>query len=142
MTRVKRITPLFKLSLRLHTILKSSLCNYSDAYIPVKEIITVDEAGWTPTAVQVDGNNKQAIYKNCVPFTDCIAEINNTKVGNMKDLDVVMRIYNFIEYSYNYSKHLEFYINFVEMSQKILQLILIHLNLNQDSNIILIIMVL
>ena len=90
--------------------------------------------------MQVDENNKQAIYKNCVRFTDCIAEIN--KVGNMKDLDVAMRMYNFIEYSYNYSKHLEVYTNFVEMSQKILQLILIHLNLNQDSNIILIIMVL
>ena len=45
MTRVKRIISLFKLNFRLHTILKSSLCNYSDAYIPVKEIITVDEAG-------------------------------------------------------------------------------------------------
>ena len=40
------------------------------------------------------------MVKNCAPFTDCISQINNTKV----DLDVVMRIYNLVEYSNNYSK--------------------------------------
>ena len=53
-------------------------------------------------------NNKQTIFKYCAPFTDCIIEINNTQVGNAKDLDVVMSMYNLmynlIEYSNNYSK--------------------------------------
>ena len=47
---------------------------------------------------------KEIIFKNCAPFTDCISEINNTQVDNAKDLDVVMLMYNLIEYSDNYSK--------------------------------------
>ena len=42
--------------------------------------------------------------KNCAPFTDCISNVYNTKVDNAKDLDVVMSLYNLIEYSKNYSK--------------------------------------
>ena len=42
--------------------------------------------------------------KNCAPFTDCISNVCNTKVDNAKDLDVVMSLYNLIEYSKNYSK--------------------------------------
>ena len=38
------------------------------------------------------------------PFTDCRSEINNTQIDNAKDLDVVMPMYNLIEYSENYSK--------------------------------------
>ena len=44
------------------------------------------------------------IFKNCAPFTDCISEINNTKIDNAKDIDVVMAMYNLTEYSDNYSK--------------------------------------
>ena len=44
------------------------------------------------------------MVKNCAQFTDCISQINNTKVDNAKDLDVVMRIYNLVEYSNNYSE--------------------------------------
>ena len=43
------------------------------------------------------------ILKNCVLFTNCISEIKNTQVDNVKDLDVVMPVYNLIEYSDNYS---------------------------------------
>ena len=46
----------------------------------------------------------EVFFKNCAPFTDCISEINNTQIGNAKDIDVVMLMYNLIEYSYNYSK--------------------------------------
>ena len=49
---------------------------------------------------------KEIIFKSCAPFTDCISEINNTQVDNAKDLDVVMLMYNLIEYSDNYSKTL------------------------------------
>ena len=42
--------------------------------------------------------------KNCVPFTDCISEINSIQVDNAKNLNVGMPMYNLIEYSDNYSK--------------------------------------
>ena len=85
-------------------MLKSSLCDYSDAYILIKENITVVGAGADDAAIATDRNNKQAIFKNCALFTVCITERNNTQVGNAKDLDVAMPMYNLIEYSNNYSK--------------------------------------
>ena len=42
--------------------------------------------------------------KNCAPFINCISEINNTQVDNAKDIDIVMPMYNLIEYSDNYAK--------------------------------------
>ena len=48
--------------------------------------------------------NKENIFKNCVPFTDCMNNINNTQVDNANDLDVVIPMYNSIEYSNIYSK--------------------------------------
>ena len=45
---------------------------------------------------------KKVIFKNCTPFTNCISEINNTLVDNAKDIDIVMPMYNLIEYSDNY----------------------------------------
>ena len=44
------------------------------------------------------------MFKNCAPFTDCISETNNTQVDNAKYIDIVMPMYNLIEYSNNYSK--------------------------------------
>ena len=44
------------------------------------------------------------IFKNCAPFADSISEINNTQIDNAKDIDVVMPMYNLIEYNDNYSK--------------------------------------
>ena len=44
------------------------------------------------------------IFKNCAPFTNCISEINNTQIDNAKDIDIIMPVYNLIEYSDNYSK--------------------------------------
>ena len=43
-------------------------------------------------------------FKNCTPFTNCISEINNTQVDNAKDIDIVMIVYNLIEYSDDYAK--------------------------------------
>ena len=83
------------------TMLKSSLRDYSDAYILVKGTISVNN-----TAAQGAANNtnKKVILKNCAPFTNCISEINNTQIDNAKDIDIVMPMYNLIEYSDNYAK--------------------------------------
>ena len=43
-------------------------------------------------------------FKNCAPFTNCISEINNTQIDNVKDIDIVMPMFNLIEYSDNYAK--------------------------------------
>ena len=83
-------------------MLKSSLFDYSDAYILVKGTITDDDTLASGTAV--NNTNKKVIFKSCAPFTNCISEINSTQVENAKDIDTVMLIYNFMEYSDNYSK--------------------------------------
>ena len=43
-------------------------------------------------------------FKNCAPFTNCVSEINNTQVDNAKDIDIVMPMYNLIEFSDNFAK--------------------------------------
>ena len=57
-------------------MLKSSLCDYSDAYIHVKGTITIPN---TVTAAATNNRNKKVIFKNCAPFTDWVSEINNTQ---------------------------------------------------------------
>ena len=59
-----------------------------------KGTITVIRQGADALAIVVDRNNRQVIFKNYSPSTDCIIEINNTRVDNAKDADVVMVIYN------------------------------------------------
>ena len=94
-------------------MLRSNLCDYSDAYILVKGTITitgnaVPPAGRTEAqllaARQADKRNKSVIFKNCTSFTKCISRINNTDIDVAKDIDIVMPMYNVIEYSDNYSK--------------------------------------
>ena len=58
-------------------MLKSSLCDYSDAYILVKRTITVINTAVADAAV--NNANKKVIFKNCALFTNCISEINNTQ---------------------------------------------------------------
>ena len=84
------------------TMLKSSLCDYSDAYILIKGTISVNNTAAAGAAV--NNNDRKIIFKNCAPFTNCISEINNTQVGNAKDIDIVIPMYNLIEYSHNYAK--------------------------------------
>ena len=50
---------------------------------------------------------KNIIFKNCGPFTDCISEINNIQIGNAKDIDVAIPMYNLTEYSRVYSNTIE-----------------------------------
>ena len=73
------------------TMLKSSLCDYNDAYILVQGTIIVNNTA----AADADANNtnKNVIFKNCALFTNCISEINNTQADNAKDIDIVMPMY-------------------------------------------------
>ena len=84
------------------SMLRSSLWDCSEAYILVKGNVSVNNTA----AVDADANNtnKKVIFKNCAPSTHCISKINNTQIDNAKDIDIVMPMYNLIEYSDNYSK--------------------------------------
>ena len=79
------------------SMLRSDLCDFNDAYIVVKGTITV---------VRPNGakRNKSVAIKNTAPFINCISNINGAKMDNAEDLDVVMSIYNLLEYSKNYRK--------------------------------------
>ena len=63
---------------------------------------------WTRTRSKCSKNSdeqdKDVTLKNCAPFTKCISRINNTDTDNAQDIDIVMPMYNLIEYSDNYSK--------------------------------------
>ena len=82
-------------------MLRSSLYDYSDTYILVKGNISVNN---TAGAAAANNTNKKIIFKNCASFANCIIKINNTQIGNAEYIDIVMPIYNLIEYSGNYSK--------------------------------------
>ena len=85
-------------------MLKSGLFDYSNAYILVKGNITVNNTATDGAAAF--NTVKKVIFKNYASFTNCMSEINNTEVDNAKDIDIVMPMYNFIEYSQldNYQK--------------------------------------
>ena len=86
------------------TMLRSNLCDYADAYILVKGTITIAGAGNDDAAKQADERHKGVTFKNYAPFTKCISRINNTDIDNAQDIDIVMPMYNLIEYRDNYSK--------------------------------------
>ena len=86
-------------SIRFKTpMLRSDLCDYADAYILVNGTITV--AGNQPG----DRQNRPLILKNNALFVSCITRINNELIEDADDLDIVMPIYNLLEYSKNYRK--------------------------------------
>ena len=80
-------------------MLRSEIYDYSDAYIVVRETITVTD----PNSNVYD---KKVAFKNNAPFISCISKINNTLIDNVEDLDIVILRYNLIEYSRNCSKTL------------------------------------
>ena len=82
-------------------MLRSDLCDYSDAYIFVKGDITLTK---TNRRGIIDIRNRFLAFKNNAPFTNCISKINNVLIDNAGNLDIVMPIYNLLEYSKNYSK--------------------------------------
>ena len=85
--------------IRLKTsMLRSDLCDYSDAYMWVKGKINVTNPNDNPNF------NKELTLKNNAPFISCISKINGELVENAEDLDIVMPMYNLLEYSKNYEK--------------------------------------
>ena len=86
-------------SIRFKTpMLRSNLCDYSDAYILIKGTIAV--AGNNQRDIQ----NRPLILKNNAPFISCITRINGELIEDADDLDIVMPMYNLLEYSRNYRK--------------------------------------
>ena len=85
-------------------MLRSSLCDYAVAFILFKETITITVVGDDVAARRADERNKGVIFKNCAPFTKCMSKINDTEIDNPQDTDIVMPMYNLMEYSDNYSK--------------------------------------
>ena len=86
-------------------MLRSNLCDYSDAYILVKATITVTAPGVNNNANNIrDKRNRPLILKNNAPFVSCITRINGELIEDADDLDIVMPMYNLLEYSKNYRK--------------------------------------
>ena len=79
------------------SMLRSDLCDYRHVYIVFKGTITVTD----PNNAAFD---QKVAFKHNVPFIICILKINNTLIDNVKDLDIVMSLYNLLEYGKNYSK--------------------------------------
>ena len=90
-------------SIRFKTpMLRSNLCDYADAYIFVNGTITVtDNAGANNIR---DKRNRKLILKNNALFVSCITKINDELIEDANDLDIVMPMYNLLEYSKNYRK--------------------------------------
>ena len=115
---------------------RSDLCDYSDAYIVVKETITVTD----PDNAK---RNKAVAFKNNGSFTNCISKINGEKIDKAEDLYVVMPMYNLLEYCKNYRKQPAVCGIIMKMNQLILFLLLLHLsNVKQVYRKILIMLVL
>ena len=74
-------------------VLKSNLCDYNDDQILVGGNITV-----------IGHQVTQVGFKNCAPFTKCIAKIDGTRIDDAEDLHLVIPMYKLIEYSSKYSK--------------------------------------
>ena len=79
-------------------MLRSALCDFSDAYIVVKENITLEGDNYA------NKWNKNLAFKNNAPFISCISKIDGVQINNAEHLDIVMSMYNLLEYSKNYRK--------------------------------------
>ena len=102
------------------SILRSDLCDYSDAYILVKGDITVTE----PSNAK---RNKEVTFRNNAPFINCISKINSVKIENAEDLDVVIPMYNLLKLVKIIKKQLVVYGIIIEMNQVILFLLILNL---------------
>ena len=87
------------------SMLRSDLCDYSDAYIVVKGKITV-------TNLNDNAYCKKIALKNNAPFLSCISKINNTLIDNAEDLDTVMPMNNLLEYSKNHRETISSFFNY------------------------------
>ena len=85
--------------IRIETsMIRSELCDFSDAYIVVKGDITLEGDN------NASKRNKNLTFKNNAPFISCISKTNGIKIDNAEDLDVVMPLYNLLGYSKNCTK--------------------------------------
>ena len=90
-------------SIRFKTpMLRSDLCDYADAYILVNGTITVTANAGAKNIR--DKRNRKFMLKNNAPFVSCITRINGELTEDADDLDVVMPMYNLLEYSKNFRK--------------------------------------
>ena len=87
-------------SIRFKTpMLRSNLCDYSDAYILVKCTIMVTAPGANDANNITDKRNRPLILKNNVSFVSCITRINGELIEDVDDLDIVMSMYNLLKFS-------------------------------------------
>ena len=96
-------------SIRFKTpMLRSTLCDYSDAYILVKGTITVAAPGANNGVNNVRDikKNRSLILKNNAPFVSRMTRINGELIEDADDLDIVMSMYHLLEYNKNYRKTL------------------------------------
>ena len=100
-------------------MLRSNLCDYADAYILANEKVTITGEGVDAASRKADERDKGVTFKNCAPFTKCMSRINNTDIDAAQGIDIVMPMYNLIEYSDSYQKHQEVYGNTTKMNQMI-----------------------
>ena len=116
-------------------MLRSDLYEFSDAYIVVKGIIAV-------TNPDDAKRNKVVAFKNNAPFINCFSKINGVQIDKEEDLDVVIPIYNLLEYRKNYRKQQGVYGCITETNQVILVLLILNLlNVRQVLQEILIMLV-
>ena len=92
-------------------MLRSDLCDFSNAYIVVKGDIIV-------TSPNNAKRNKSVTFKNNAPFINCITKINGIKIDNAEDLDVVMPMCNLLQYSKNYKKSNRKFMELLQRSTK------------------------
>ena len=90
----------YNINKQIRSMLRSDLCHYSDAYIIVKETITVQ----AENNRAINRYNRNLILKNNAPYIKCISKTNNILIDNAEDLHIVMFLYSLIGYSINYSK--------------------------------------
>ena len=83
-------------------MLRSNLCDYTYSYLLAKGLTTITGAGYNAVERQADERDKGVTFKDCAPFTKCISRINNTDIDNAHEIDIVIPLYNLIEYSDNY----------------------------------------
>ena len=101
-------------SIRFKTpMVRSDLCDYADAYILANGMITVTANGDNNNANNIrDKKSRPLILKNNAPFVSCITKINGELIEDVEDLDIVMPMYNLLEYSKNYRKTIGSFYNY------------------------------
>ena len=86
-------------------MLNSFLFDQDNPYILVKGTISISPV--PPPAANPNNNDKEVVFKNCVPYNNSISEIKNTNIDHAKYIEIVIPTYSLIESSYNYSRTLE-----------------------------------